>query len=266
MRSGFVIVCLLLSAFAWAQVDSTPLVDGVGVDEHLGEHVDLDLRFRSERGQPVSLRDYMEPGRPVILAPVYYSCPRMCTLVLNGVRDLIRDLDMQPGTDYQVINISFDPTNTPDMAAAKAHSYIESLKPKIIGDNWHFLTGDSDQVEKVMDQIGFRYKWINDAYSHASVIVFLSDTGKITRYLYGVTYPVRDARLALLEASQGKVGSTLDRILIYCFHYDPLTGKYTLAAMNIMRAGGVFAAFAFAVLGYFLVKRPSRKRRMELHG
>ncbi len=257
-------------AFLWvqafAQIDSTPLVDGVGVQEHLGEWLDLELEFSDQNGKAVQLKDYFQAGRPVIIAPVYYTCPRMCTLVLNGVAQMIRDVDMQLGDDYVVLNISFDATNTPAMAKAKAATYYDSVKPKQADGHWQFLTGSQEAIDQVMNQIGFKYKWINDAYSHASIITFLGDDGKITRYLYGVQYPSRDARLALVEASEGKVGTTLDRFLIFCFHYDPLAGKYTFMATNIMRVGGVLTILALSILGYFLFKKPLHKQRMELNG
>ncbi|MCB1041995.1 MAG: SCO family protein [Acidobacteria bacterium] len=266
MRSVIFTSILLCGFPLWSQTSTEPLVDGVGVQEHLGEFVDLNLTFVDESGETVQLSDFAKPGRPMILAPVYYSCPRMCTLVLNGVADLVRQLDLVAGEDYTIVCVSFDPSNTAEMATAKKANYLDSVRPKDLEADWHFLTGTPESIETLMGQIGFHYKWVNDAFSHASILVFLGDQGKISRYLYGVNYPVRDARMALVETSQGKVGTTLDRILIYCFHYDPLAGKYTFMATKIMRIGAVAAVLLIAVIAIYLVKKPSRTRRMELHG
>ena len=249
------------------QLDTKPLIKDVGVDEHLGQKVDLSLTFTSMTGERVSLADLVRAGKPTVIAPVYYSCPNLCTLVLNGVRDAINGTDLVLGEDYQVLNVSFDPENTPELAAAKAANYYETLDdPKAADGAWRYLTGDKEQIAQLMDEIGFRYKKANGQYSHTSVLVLLSPEGVITRYLYGVRYPSRDFRLAVVEASAGKVGTTIDRLLIYCFRYDPLAGKYVPYAWGIMRAGAALTLIGFLVFGFILWKKELfKKRRLGHH-
>jgi len=256
-----------LSQGLFGQLDTKPLIDEVGVDEHLGETLDLDLTFVDETGKTVALRELIDGDLPVVIAPVYYSCPNLCTLVLNGVRDLINETSLKLGDQYRVINISIDPTNTPELAAEKAANYYETLnEPESGKANWHYLTGTEENVARVMDQIGFRYKWINDQYSHASVIVLASPEGLITRYIYGVKYNARDFRLAMVEASAGTVGSTLDKVLIYCFKYDPLAGKYVPIARRIMRIGALITLLLLAAFVIFLwSKELLNKRRLGQH-
>lgn len=251
--------CLLM-----AQLDSAPLVEGVGVEEHLDQFVDSDLELVNAAGAKVKMGDYLDQGLPIVIAPVYYNCPNLCTLVLNGVRDLIDELDLELGRDYRVLNVSFDPENTPELARAKAESYYASLSgPEKDPRYWNFLTGDRASVARLMDQIGFRYKKVEEQFSHASVLVLLSPRGRITRYVYGVTYPPRQVRLALVEAADGKVGSTIDKLLIYCFKYDALAGKYVPYAWGIMRIGGMLTLLVMAMTLLFLWKRErSNKRRL----
>jgi protein SCO1/2 len=244
-----------------------PLVEDVGIDEKLGETVDLNLELVNRQGETVRLGDLLAGEMPTILAPVYYSCPGLCTLVLNGVREVIRDMDLQLGLDYQVLNVSFDPTNTPALAAAKADNYYRTLSEadaRAAREHWYFLTGKAEAVAALMDQIGFRYKYVNDQYSHASAIVLLSPEGKITRYLAGINFPPKDTKLAVVEASGGQVGSPIDRVLTYCFRYDPLAGKYVPYAWGIMRIGAGASLILLLVGSFFLWKSEFfNKRRLE---
>ena len=245
-----------------AQLDTKPLIKDVDVEEHLGGSVDLDLVFVDQNGKNVTLGSYFNGQLPTIITPVYYSCPQLCTLVLNGVARLVDQLDLKLGRDYQILSISFDPQNTPALAKAKAETYFAALADSPAApQNWHFLTGTPDNVAKVMDGIGFRYQRVGREFSHASVIVFASPEGKITRYLYGVAYPPRDGRIALLEAAGGKVGSTMDKILVYCFRYDPLAGKYVPYAWRMMRIGSLMGLLAITALCFFLWKSEFYKRR-----
>jgi len=254
----------LTTDFIAAQVDTRPLVEDVGVDEHLGGVIDADLRFRDAQGQEVRLGDLMRGRQPIIFAPVYYSCPNLCTLVLNGVRDLINEMDLLPGKEYKVINISFDPANTPPLAAAKAENYAATLKDPSAADHWYFLTGTEESIHAFTEAVGFKYKFINGQFSHASVLVLASPEGKITRYIYGVRYDAATARMALVEASAGKVGTTLEKVFVYCFRYDPLAGKYVPVAWRVMRIGGVLTLLVLAAGALFLWNLElTRKRRLR---
>ncbi len=255
MRLYVLLVCWSFGGLMplFAQLDTKPLISDVGVDEKLGQHINLAQTFTDRHGNPVKLSEIFADGKPVIIAPVYYSCPQLCTLVLNGVRDLINEMELTLGEDYRVVNICIDPENTPQMAADKAANYFATLaRPEPAEKNWFYLTGKSQVVENAMDQIGFRYKKVDEQYSHTSVIVLVSPEGVITRYVYGVSYPAKDVRLGLVEAADGKVGRTLDKVLIYCFKYDPLAGKYVKDAMNLMRLGGGLSLLLMVVIGFFL--------------
>lgn len=252
------LILLCLPTLLFGQLDAKPLVEDVGIDEHLGDQLDLDLTFTNQQGKTIALRDLINGDRPTVIVPVYYSCPNICTAILGGVRDLLDESDLVLGKHWQVVNISFDPTNTAELAAEKANNYYATLKdPEPARENWQFLTGDEENIKKVMDQIGFKYKWVNDQYSHASIIVVVSPTGKITRYFYGVQFQPRDMRLAVIEASAGKVGNTLERMLVYCFRYDPIQGKYVPYAWRIMRIGGLLTLIMLAGLLVFLWSKKS---------
>jgi protein SCO1/2 len=267
MHKIFALMLACVPYMVRAQIDAKGLVEDVGLDEHLGQDLDLDLVFVNRAGENVRLGDLINGDMPTIIAPVYYSCPGLCTLVLNGVRDSIRDVDLQLGVDYQVVNVSFDPTNTPAMASAKADNYYKTLSPanqRAARLHWYFLTGDQERIAPLMDRLGFRYKKANGVYSHASVLAMISPEGKITRYIAGVTFPPQDVKLALLEASGGKVGSPIDKILTYCFRYDPLAGKYVPWAWGIMRIGGAVTLLVLGI-GAVLLRKSElvRKRRLE---
>ena len=265
-RFSVSLVLVGLSAFCFGQLDTKPLIEDVGVDEHLGETIDLDLTFWDEEGKEVTLRELTAGEVPVVIAPVYYTCPSLCSLVLNGVRDLLKETTLTPGEHFKVVNVCIDPENTPEIAAEKKNNYLNTLpEPEAVRDHWTFLTGQKENIEKATDQLGFRYKWVNDQYSHASVIMLVSPEGKITRYIYGIKYNPRDFRLAVVEASQGKVGNTVDRILMYCFRYDPLAGKYVPVAQRIMKLGAFLSLLMLvAFMSFLWVKEFHKKRRLHV--
>lgn len=247
-----------------AGIDSVePLIDGVGVDEKLGTKVSTDLVFTDQDGKKVQLSEILNKGKPVILAPVYYTCPGMCTLTLNGVLDLVNNMSLELGEEYIVASVSFDTRNTPELAKAKAAKYYGSLKNQERSREWYFLTGTQETVDTLMGQIGFHYKAIGDQFSHPSVLVLLEKNGTINRYVYGVNYPPKDVRLALIEASWGKIGTPFDRVLIYCFRYDPKAGKYVPVARNIMKAGGALTIFVMAIAGFFLWRKELPQLRRQ---
>jgi len=260
---SLVILCSVALA-ANASIDSAaPLTEGVGVVEHLGDKIDTGLTFKDQDGNDVVLSDLLSQGKPVVLAPVYYTCPGMCTLVLNGLLELINDMSLDLGDDYIVINVSFDTRNTPELARQKAENYYKILDSNEQARKWYFLTGSPENVDQLMSEIGFHYKPVEDQFSHASVLVLLEQNGTINRYVYGVTYPAKDVRLALIEASQGKIGSPFDQFLIYCFRYDPKAGKYVPMARNIMKAGGLATIIIMTLVGFFLWKKELPQLRRQ---
>lgn len=264
-KFGLILLALAMGCvFAQAQEDATSLVEDVGVTEHLGDTIDLNLKFTDRHGKELSLKELVNGDKPTILVPVYYSCPGLCTAVLSSVHDLIKNVSLNLGEEYQVVNVSFDPTNLPMLAKAKAENYRSTLpaaERQAAKAAWYFLTGQQENITTLMNQIGFRYKYVNDQYSHAAVLVVLSPEGKITRYLQGVGMTPRDVKLAVIEASGGTVGSPLDRALSMCFRYDPLAGKYTPLAWTILRIGGVLTLIFMSAVGWYLWKSEFLKKR-----
>lgn len=231
-------------------------LEGVGIDEKLGQKIDLSLQFIGEDGYPHALREYFSSGKPVILNLVYYSCPMLCTLVLNGQTEALRAIPQVAGRDFEIVTVSIDPTENYKLAQAKRAAYLESYERSKQG--WHFLADYQNNAARLADQAGFRYRWDDRTkqYAHAAAIMVLSPEGMVSRYLYGVRFKPIDVRLALAEAASGRTGIS-DKILLYCFHYDPAARSYTLVAMNIMRIGG---ALAVLVLGFALFRFWRRER------
>ena len=230
----------------------------IGIDQHLNEQVPLDLTFRDEAGQSVRLGQYFGQ-KPVILALVYYECPMLCTLTLNGLVSALKAVSFGVGNEFNVVTVSFNPAETPSLAAAKKNTYLKSYGRAGAETGWHFLTGDDASIKRLVDAVGFRYRYLPEQkqFAHAAGITVLTPSGKIARYFFGVEYAPRDLRLALVEASQEHIGSPVDRLLLYCFHYDPETGKYGAVVMNIVRLGG---AVTVLVLGGALLVMWRRER------
>lgn len=264
MRPAYVLPALLsalLAAMApvCAQLPAhqTPReLEGVGIEERLGHKIDLSLEFIGEDGYPHPLGEYFSSGKPVILNLVYYSCPMLCTLVLNGQTEALREIPQTVGKDFEIVTISIDPTENYKLALSKKVAYLASYERS--KDGWHFLADYRNNVARLAEQVGFRYRWDDRSkqYAHAAAIMILSPDGMVSRYLYGVRFKPFDLRLALAEAAGGKTGVS-DRILLYCFHYDPAARSYALVAMNVMRAGGVLALL---VLGFALFRLWRRER------
>jgi protein SCO1 len=239
---------------------------GVGIDQKLDQQVPLDLTFRDEAGRPVALSSFFSGRKPVVLALVYYQCPMLCTMILTGVESSLKAVSFDPGRDFEVVSVSFDPKDTPQLAASKKQMYLRRYGRPGTANGWHFLTGDEANIKALTAAVGFRYKYdaATGQFAHASGIMVLTPEGRISRYLYGVEYAPRDMRLALVEASQNKIGSPVDQILLFCYHYDPATGKYGAIAMNFVRFAGV--AFTL-VCGSFLIvtwRREVRAGRKNL--
>ncbi len=236
-----------------------PELAGVGFDQKLGAQVPLDLVFRDETGAEVQLGRYFGQ-RPVLLTLSYYECPMLCTLVLNGVTSGLKAVPFAPGEDFEIVTVSFDPREKPDLAARKKANYVELLGRPGAAAGWHFLTGDEPAIAALTGAVGFRYRYdaASNQYAHAAGIMVLTPQGQISRYLFGIEYAPKDIRLALVEASAGKIGSFVDQVLLFCFHYDPETGTYGAAVVNGIRAGGVLTLAAIAL---FMIGSWRRDRR-----
>jgi protein SCO1/2 len=220
----------------------------VGIDQHLGQQLPLELQFRDETGATVKLGDYFD-GQPVILVLAYYRCPMLCTQVLNGVVDSARGINFELGKKFRIVTVSFDPREGPELAARKKETYAAAYGRAGADTGWHFLTGDEDSITKLAQAVGFRYVYDESLgqFAHASGIMVATPTGKLSHYFFGIDYPSRDVRLALVDASQGEIGSPIDRLLLLCYHYDPATGKYSGAAMTFVRIAGGITVLVIAV-------------------
>lgn len=236
-------------------------LEGIGIEQRLNAALPLDLEFRDENGATVTLRRYFG-ARPVVIAPVYYECPMLCTQILNGLVSSLKAVTFVSGEDFDVIAVSFDPAEGPALARKKKNTYLTRFGRKGAERGWHFLTGDEANIKTLMDALGFRYKYIPESkqFAHASGVMVATPDGKLSRYLYGVEYEPRHMRLALVEASQGKIGSPVDQFLLFCYHYDPATGKYSAAALNIIRLLGVLTLVALFSFIFVSARRsPAQK-------
>jgi protein SCO1 len=252
---------------ASAQTVLPQILRNVGFDQRLNEQVPLDLPFTDDEGERVKLGKYFE-GKPVILVLAYYRCPMLCTQVLNGLVQGLRDMPFTIGKEFRVVTVSFDPNETTDMAAAKKRTYLHSYGKPEAAEGWHFLTGDQQSITRLTRAVGFRYAYdaTSDQFAHAAGIVILTPTGKISRYFYDVHYSGRDLRLGLVEASRNKIGSPIDQILLFCFHYDPTAGKYGATIMNFVRAGGVLTVVGLGVMFGLLLRGERERRRAGVLG
>jgi protein SCO1/2 len=260
------ILCTTLSASAIslsAPATRPAILDKVSIDQRLGKYIPLDLPFRDDNGGLVTLRDCFH-GRPVILTPVYYDCPMLCTLTLNQLTRSINMISQNVGQQFDIITFSFDPRETPDLAAQKKRTYLKAYRREGAEAGWHFLTGSPDSIRKLTDAIGFHYTWdpANKIYAHASGIMVLTPQGKISRYFLGVDYPTIDLQKALADASKDAVApAPAEQIFLYCFHYDPTTGKYGLI---IDRAIQVFGIATLVALVSLIAIYLRRERRMQV--
>jgi protein SCO1/2 len=228
-------------------------LEGVGFDQRLGELLPLDLELRDEDGRGVELGAFFGE-RPVVLALVYYECPMLCTLVLNGLTGALKGVGLEAGKDFEVVVVSFDPRETPELARAKKAAYLDRYGRPETAPAWHFLTGSPAAIERLTAAAGFRYAWDEAAeqFAHPSGILTATPEGRISRYLFGTDFAPRDLRLALVESAGGRIGTRTDQVLLYCYHYDPATGRYSAAVMNLVRAGALATVASLAlVIGVF---------------
>jgi protein SCO1/2 len=252
------ILLIVYSSLSYPITNTQDLKD-IGVDEKLGDSTPLDLTFYDEDGKPVTLGDFFEEDKPVILTLVYYSCPRVCSFILNGIQDAINGLSsLSLGKDFKIVSVSFNPDDSYNLAKEKARNYYKGLEnghfPK---GNWRFLTGNEENISKLTQAVGFKYKRDGEEYAHPSTIIILTPKGQISRYLYGVQFEPRDFKLALLEASNGEIGSSklLNKVMLFCYEFDPVGKKYALQALNVVKAGGVVTLLSLVgLLTYFWKK------------
>jgi protein SCO1 len=236
-----------------------PILKDVRIDQKLNGQVPLDLTFTDSTNQTVTLQQYFGT-KPVVLALVYYECPMLCTQVLNGIVGSLETLNLDAGRDFNVVVVSFDPGETPAQAQAKRATFIRRYRRPGDDDGIHFLTGRQEPITKLTDAVGFRYKYdpTLGQFAHPAAITILTPSGLISKYLYGIDFAPRDLRLALVEASNGKIGTAVDAALLYCYHYDASSGKYSVAVMNIIRLFGVVTVAGF---GTFILLSLRRERR-----
>lgn len=225
-------------------------LEGVGVQERLGEFVDLNLNFHSDTGEVVGLGELFSGSTPILMTMVYYNCPSLCNYHLNGLNDVFRDMEWSVGQDFKFIAVSMDHREGPAVAAKKKANYIRDLERSGVEGGWHFLTGSEANVSQLASQLGFSFRW--DAqrkeYAHPAVAYVITPKGQISKYLHGINFDAKTLRLALVESSKGKVGTWVDQVLLFCYRFDPAKNKYTLAAYNIMRIGGLLTVIILAII------------------
>jgi protein SCO1/2 len=243
---------------ATGETRADAMLAGIDVEQKLGTTLPMDARFRDELGREVTLGTLIA-DRPVVIAPVYYECPMLCSLVLDGFVKALRPLGFTPGKEFDVIVMSFDPGEGPELARRKKAAYIALYGNEETADGWHFLTGAEEEIHRVTDAIGFRYRYDaeRDEYAHAASLVLATPEGKLARYFFGVEYSTRDLRLGLVEAAAGKIGNVVDQFLLYCYHYDPSKGRYSAAVLNLVRLGGIATVSAMLV-GFTAMRRRER--------
>lgn len=265
-----ILLCAVLCVIGQVAAVSQPMAPAVkrpveiGIDQKLGERIPPALTFRDESGQTVRIEQYLGK-KPIILSLVYYECPMLCTQALNGLLRSLKQLNFSAGEEFTVLTVSFDPREKPALAAAKQRTYLALYNRQSAWQGWHFLTGEQEAIAKLTETVGFRYKWddASSQFAHATGIIVLTPDGIISRYLYGINYRSTDVRLALVEASAEKIGSPVDQLLLLCYHYDPVQGKYGLVITRLLQIGG---AITVVVLGAAIVLFLRREKRATRRG
>ena len=248
------------------QVLSPPELPPIDWQQKLGSEVPLDATFTHHTGKATTLDDLLS-DRPAILVLLYYECPMLCSLVLDGALEAMKDISLNAGEDFDLIAVSIDPDEGHELAAAKRKNYLAAYDREGADEGWHFLVGDEAAIRSVADSVGYVYTYLPeiDEYAHPAGIAILSAEGQVSRILFGHSYESRDVRLALVEASEGRVGSPIDAFLLRCFHYDPIRGKYGFAIMSVLRTAGILTvvSVAFVVLRFLLRERGLRTLKAE---
>tara|TARA_B100000212_G_scaffold317489_1_gene273172 strand:- start:452 stop:1264 length:813 start_codon:yes stop_codon:yes gene_type:complete len=253
----FIASIILIISFSFSQQlkENFPSERPIDIIENLGGYIPLEEKFVDESGEIIEIGSLFDNEIPTILTLNYFECPMLCTLVLNGLAESIKNLTLNSGDDYQIITIDINPNEKTLFANQKKKNYIKGYGLQNVEKNWHFLTGSQESIKRIADSIGYIYYYDEqrDEYMHPAAITLLGSEGKISRYLYGIEFPNKDLKLGILEASEGKVGSTLDKIILYCYHYDPYKNTYTIFATNVMRLGGIFTIIFLCIMiaGYW---------------
>ena len=255
----FILVFLLLTSFTHAKEPIPPTLREVGVVEKIGNQIDTTLYFKNHLGQPVQLNKFFDSGKPTIINIAYYSCPMLCHLVAGGVADGINTLNLKLGVDYQVLSISIDPADSTETASAFREKYLQSLKVRS-EEGWQFLYGNKEEITKLTEQLGFMYKFNpkSNEFAHSAAIILLDNEATISRYLYGIEYKSFDLKMGLLESKDIHKRSAVERVLLFCYNYDPLSRKYVLFAQNAMRIGGVITILLM-IFGFITLQRTRNK-------
>jgi cytochrome c oxidase subunit II len=255
-----IVFSLLSSANAQPVSMKPPMQQDVGIDQLLNNQVPLDLEFKDETGRTVKFAEYFK-DKPVVLSLVYYDCPQLCTQVLSGLLGTLKTLPMTPGKEFTAVTVSFDPREKPELAAAKKREYLERLQRPGVEEGWHFLTGEEPAIHALTKAVGFRYLWdpVTKQYAHASGIMVLTPGGKVSRYFYGIEYAPRDLRFGVMDASDGKIGSLAEQIILYCYQYDPTRGTYSLVLMRLLRIFGIMTIVTLIALFLFLRHKTKQK-------
>lgn len=241
--------------------------EGVGIDRKHGEVVPGDLTFHDHTGKEVTLSEYFDDERPVLLNLVYHECPMLCGLMMNGVTETLRSLDWTPGEEYMVLTVSFNPEETPEIAREQRDRYLQQLDRPRADAGWHFLTGDAENIDALTDAVGFNVRWIESKqeFAHPTTYVFLSGDGSVSQYIHGMQLPERDTRQALVEASAGKVGSPMDLVMLYCFQFDPEANTYTADAFNLMKIASGLTVVVLGGMLYVFWRRENEQVNEQLN-
>jgi protein SCO1/2 len=257
----FLTTFLQAAAVADGRNDTPAQLKNVGIDQRLNEQVPLDTTFKDEYGRIVQLENYFGK-RPVVLVLAYYDCPMLCGLVLQGLATAMRQMSFDAGDQYNVVTVSFNPRETPELAAATKSKYVKQYGRPGGETGWHFLTGEEPDIKRLTSAVGFRYSYdpVSGQYAHAAGIMVVTPEGRLARYFYGIEYSPRDLRLALVEASQRKIGNPVDAVLLFCCRYDPVTGKYGLVVTRVLQLAGLVTV---VVIGLFIGLMVRRDRRLK---
>jgi protein SCO1/2 len=236
--------------------DTLPQLKDVSFKQRLNEMLPLDATFKDENARTVKLGDYFG-SKPVVLAFVYYTCPMLCSQVMNGISSSLKAVPFEIGKEFDVVLISFDPRDTPAVAAEKKRAHMEYWDAQATAGAWHFLTGDEVNIERVTSAAGFNYRWdeVSGQFAHVSGVLVATRDGRLSRYFYGVEYSPKELRFALVESGEGRIGSVVDELLLYCYHYDPAAGQYGLVVMNLVRLGGVLTVALMLGFILFMVRK-----------